>query len=533
MEIPLGLRNIFYQIKAQYEKALENQQELEYIASLEQFVADLNSKYQLSSQKSPKQPKKLGHQLDIFQILEQSQYTSDIDLDYHKKTQSSPTFSDNLSINSATDEIKTNLELTSSQKKAFLAIKTFIRDSNQKYFRLTGYAGTGKSYLIIELMNWLASKRLNFIAASPTNKASKNLAKLARENKFNVETTTIAKLLGQQPEINQESGQEDFISNQDVSLEHYDLVILDEFSMISQSNFKEIIEATSYSNTKLIFVGDAAQLPPVGEKQPIIASTDLIKDAATLTQVVRYEGEIGQIAEAIRNNSRYQHQVYPFATTTDKSIICLNRQQWLNQAAKYFQSENFRQNPDYCRILVWRNKTADSLNHWLRLQLWGKNPPAFVKGDRLIAKKPVFRLAPSLRGKKKNEWRIVMNNSEECEVTGEAKLAQAVDFEFWQVPVITDDGVALVLRILTPESEKKRQQKLKKFREAKDWFQLLNLDKSYDYCPFAYTLTTHKAQGSSIDYVFLDLQDIRLCRDLQKILYTALTRAKVRAYISN
>lgn len=42
---------------------------------------------------------------------------------------------------------------------------------------------------------------------------------------------------------------------------------------------------------------------------------------------------------------------------------------------------------------------------------------------------------------------------------------------------------------------------------------------------------THKAQGSSIDYVFLDTEDLPGCPDLQKILYTALTRAKIRVFI--
>ncbi len=109
-------------------------------------------------------------------------------------------------------------------------------------------------------MNWLVFQRLDFIAASPTNKASKNLCKLSIKNGLNINITTIAKLLKQQPEINQELGKEHFISNEDVSLKDYDVVILEEFSMISKNNFKEIIEATNYSNTKLIFVGDAAQL---------------------------------------------------------------------------------------------------------------------------------------------------------------------------------------------------------------------------------------------------------------------------------
>ncbi|MDJ0679822.1 MAG: helicase C-terminal domain-containing protein [Xenococcaceae cyanobacterium MO_167.B52] len=49
--------------------------------------------------------------------------------------------------------------------------------------------------------------------------------------------------------------------------------------------------------------------------------------------------------------------------------------------------------------------------------------------------------------------------------------------------------------------------------------------------PFAYAITTHKAQGSSIDYCFVDVADMRHCPDLQKILYTALTRATKTAFI--
>ena len=47
----------------------------------------------------------------------------------------------------------------------------------------------------------------------------------------------------------------------------------------------------------------------------------------------------------------------------------------------------------------------------------------------------------------------------------------------------------------------------------------------------AYAITTHKAQGSSIDYIFPDIADMRYCPDLQKMLYTALSRAKSQAFI--
>ena len=53
----------------------------------------------------------------------------------------------------------------------------------------------------------------------------------------------------------------------------------------------------------------------------------------------------------------------------------------------------------------------------------------------------------------------------------------------------------------------------------------------FDDVGYAYALTTHKAQGSTIDYVFLDVNDMRGCSDRQKLLYTAITRAKKQALI--
>ena len=46
-----------------------------------------------------------------------------------------------------------------------------------------------------------------------------------------------------------------------------------------------------------------------------------------------------------------------------------------------------------------------------------------------------------------------------------------------------------------------------------------------------YALTTHKAQGSTIDYVFLDLADMRGCSARAQLQYTALTRARTQVLI--
>jgi ATP-dependent exoDNAse (exonuclease V) alpha subunit len=43
------------------------------------------------------------------------------------------------------------------------------------------------------------------------------------------------------------------------------VVVVDEFSMVNEDNFAKICEAAVSEGVKVIFVGDAAQLPPVGE----------------------------------------------------------------------------------------------------------------------------------------------------------------------------------------------------------------------------------------------------------------------------
>ena len=426
---------------------------------------------------------------------------------------------------------KTDFSLTPDQQSALEEMKQFVQTPRQTYFRLTGYAGTGKSYLIVQLMKWLLNQKINFVGGSPTNKAVKNLKKLAAEAKISIEAHTVAQLLGQQPELNEDTGKEEFISQGTDNIGGYQVALIDEFSMISKSNFKDINQAVWHTPTKVIFVGDAAQLPPVGESEPIVATHEYINHEATLSSIVRYDGDIAKVAEEIRSDRAYNKSLYPFKTTPDKTITCLAREDWLERAIAFFKSIEYKENPDHVRFLVWRNKTAASLNDYVRSQLWGEDAPDYVPGDRLIAKIPVFRRIPGAKGK--NKWQIVMNNSEECEIVRDAKLetSKSTKWEYWLVPAKTDDGLKLNLRILTPDSEESRQERMLELRERKRWRQYYDTLKSFDNVPYSYAITTHKAQGSSINYIFPDIADMRPCPDLQKILYTALTRARIQAFI--
>lgn len=423
--------------------------------------------------------------------------------------------------------------LTGDQQLALNQLKSFTQ-SQYKFFRLTGYAGTGKSFLMCRYIKWLLSEGITFVAACPTNKAAKSLRNLADEAGLDLEVKTVAQLLGQQPELNEETGKEEFLVTGEADLTGYNIVIVDEFSMLNQDNFKEIVTAARSSLlAKVVFVGDAAQLPPVNEQEPIVATSELIEQDSTLTKVVRYDGEIARVAEAIRSNFKYSRVIYPFTTSSDQTIICVPQAEWLKRAIALFESEQYQLNPDHVRFLAWRNNTVKALNQFVRSQLWGKDALPYVPGDRLIALKPLFRPKPGGRGK--NKWSILINNSEECQVLQPSRLMelafQKEIYRYWQVEVQPENGKPQLLSILHEDCLTIYQEQIKRFVKAKRWDDYFTLSRMFDDVGYAYALTTHKAQGSTIDHVFLDINDMRGSSDRQKLLYTALTRAKKQALI--
>ncbi|MEL6929263.1 MAG: AAA family ATPase [Cyanobacteria bacterium J06600_6] len=428
---------------------------------------------------------------------------------------------------------KKNKKLTQPQQQALEKLKSFLR-SNQSFFRLSGYAGTGKSWLICHLIEWLDEHDFEFVIAAPTNKAAKSLMQVGDSVGINIDVKTVAQLLGQQPEMNEETGEEEFTSSGNAEFDDYDVMIIDEFSMIDRRNFEEIVQAISTTiDTKVIFVGDEAQLPPVKESQPMVAISEMIEDTAVLSEVVRYEGEIAIVAEQIRSEEQYSRRMYPFCSSEDLTIVCQPRLEWLETVTKYFQAPDCKSNPDYARLLVWRNKTAGNANRFVRSRLWGKDAPIFVPGDRLIARKPLFRIRPGQKGR--NKWGVLINNSEECSVISQPTIKQLsfdkIAYQYRSVPVKTDAGFEVNLSVLTEQGERLKNEKIKDYVEKKQWNKYFDLSRTFDDVTYAYSLTVHKAQGSSIDYVFLDTEDMQHCPDLQKMLYTALTRAKVRVYI--
>ena len=55
-----------------------------------------------------------------------------------------------------------------------------------------------------------------------------------------------------------------------------------------------------------------------------------------------------------------------------------------------FNSNAYKLDQDHIKIIAWKNATVKALNTIVRKSLFGENIGTFVKGDRLVANKPLF-----------------------------------------------------------------------------------------------------------------------------------------------
>lgn len=129
---------------------------------------------------------------------------------------------------------------------------------------ITGGPGTGKSYITKAIYDAAVRSGLSCIAAAPTGKASKKLeSSIFCDNEIpddDVRPKTIHKLLGATGPEN--ASEKKYIYGKDYQL-NYDLIIIDEASMIDIELADALLEAVS-DTTRIVFIGDNDQLPSVG-----------------------------------------------------------------------------------------------------------------------------------------------------------------------------------------------------------------------------------------------------------------------------
>ncbi|NEQ44841.1 MAG: AAA family ATPase [Leptolyngbya sp. SIOISBB] len=429
---------------------------------------------------------------------------------------------------SPTDTDDGAIALTVEQLAALDALQEFVI-STEKLYLLTGYAGTGKTTLLQVFVTGLREQGddRKIVLSAFSNKATKVLAKMADDWQLEVDAMTCCTLLGLRPVINEDTGNQEFQLDrkQGSQVDRYSLVIVDECSMVNEELWRLLVNAVSnlYGSTQILFVGDPAQLPPVNE--PESACFREILHKSELTEVVRYGGAIGVIAEDIRRNlerdrwPRFQTDVNGDRT---EGYFVLPRSVWEQLMLKAFTSDAYQMNPDQVRALAYTNRRVTQLNHKIRRAIYGGTALRFVPGERLIALNPCIE-----------EDTIILPTSAECEVI-EARRTRDGEWPIWLLSVETEEGDFRELRVLHESGASELKLKLDDLARNKNWMAFWDLRQYFHDVDYAYSLTIHKSQGSTFQDVFVDVPSMLANRNIierNQLCYVALTRAAKRLFV--
>ena len=278
-------------------------------------------------------------------------------------------------------KIKLPFKLNEQQVHAIRVLEDFISNS-KKYnnvITLSGYAGTGKSTLIGIFDKYLNHKYIYPVYSAPTHRANA----VTQMNNPEAEVSTLHSLFGLSPLIDLTDGTYDLrkLKNEQRNkpkLKDNSILIIDESSMISKSLYKFIEEYKNNHNVKIIYVGDDAQLSPVNDDSisPVFTGN---QTKIQLTKVER-TGDNAILAEStrLRNGEDFSYETrdnVEFTNSTDRANEVIDT---------IVNSEEFKTNPLYFRILSATNDMISDANNRVRRILFGENAKQIEVGDIMM-----------------------------------------------------------------------------------------------------------------------------------------------------
>lgn len=413
--------------------------------------------------------------------------------------------------------------LNPEQLAATDAVMDWLSTSSAPFFLLSGSAGTGKTYSLQALIPQIKGR---IIFTAPTNKAVRVLRKMLTSEDYKPECRTIYSLLGLRLEANGEV--KELAEPEDpVDLTQYRLVVVDEGSMVNRQVFGFIKRVAQDFNVKFLFMGDAAQLPPVKEDKSLIWTIP----GAELRTVMRYDNQILKLATSLRDKLSHPAPIFKPASDNDGQvgIWTVTGPQFQAQLADKARNGHF-QVPDKVKALAWRNVTVDSLNTFIRSHIFDAEALSspWLPTDRVTLTGPAADLEGEPMGHTDDEGSVVRVDVDFHPLYPEYKVHR--------ISMETDDGRFMTLQVLHPDDHLRFQQhKARLAAEAKierrRWRNFWDLVEAFHQVRHAYAGTVHRAQGSTYENVFVDWRDILLNRNRTEAiqcLYVAVTRASQR-----
>jgi tRNA A37 threonylcarbamoyladenosine biosynthesis protein TsaE len=477
-----------------------------------------------------------------------------------------------------------HINLTNDQRNALEKLHAFL-ESDDRVFILQGYAGSGKTTLLKGFVEYLQSLEKKYQLMAPTGRA----AKVIRE-KTNKEATTIHRGIYNFERLDSIEAENENLEEQSY---HYvfpinqisegeNILIIDEASMVSSKESKHelftfgtgyllndlfIYARISSSKNKLIFVGDPAQLPPVGDNKSLALDSNYFENdlglsvqTSELIEVVRQNDNlILKNAEKIRNLIFSKNRSELKFNYDSESFVQSNPNDFFEQFVTSFPTPKVGDGV----IIAYSNGQCYQNNIAIREKLF-PNQKELVAGDIILINNnnyhtygtelfngdlahvvevntdTITQSAPVMvdkNGKKEKttislrfKWIKIRlpHFSEDISCLIHYDLLNSVNRD-----LSIDEMKAVYINFLirfNEEQKKREEEGNKRYKIGSEEFKnALKSDPFFNALKikYGYSITCHKSQGSEWEKVFIDYSGrVSLKTEPLKWCYTATTRAR-------
>lgn len=279
---------------------------------------------------------------------------------------------------------KNDIVFTPSQNKAIDKILDFVdspfEENKLNVYALCGYAGTGKTTItnyIITNSKWSTSM---FKCCAPTHKACRVLSISLKGKKVE----TIQSMFGFRLDVDIENfdpenpkfspiGRIKLVDKKDNIVPK--CLIVDEASMLNYKLVDYILKTCSKHKIKVLFIGDASQLPPVNETKS--HAFDIVgKNISYLTEIVRQDAKspLTELLSILRNDVK--NKTFDFFSYITKNrevfddkgkgfMVCDNLQ-FSYMIDSCFNDESYLTDINKYRVIAYTNARVNYWNGYIR-----------------------------------------------------------------------------------------------------------------------------------------------------------------------
>ena len=451
---------------------------------------------------------------------------------------------------------------TACQTRLLRELAEFFTTDDGDIFVVNGYAGTGKTTAIAAVIAALGECRIPCTLLAPTGRAAKVLSSYAGRP-----ASTIHKHIYRQRSLGEDGfGSFSLAPNRVKDT----LFVVDEVSLIGIESasgagavfgtgnlLEDLVRfVRSGIGCRLVLIGDAAQLPPVGlDRSPALSETFMAGFGgvrfATLTTVVRQQQESSILLNATMLRERIAADpcgdgLVPLPELGLQAFGDVTRIAG-GELIETLSDAYGRYGEDEVVVLCRSNRRANRYNAGIRSQVQWKEEP-LVRGDKLMIVKNCYRFVEDV------ENMDYIANGDIAKLQKISRFEERYGLHFAEARLVFPDygdaEITAKVCLDTLESEAAslsyEQQNALYQGVSADYAHLPTKKKRYDavredpyfnalQLKYADAITCHKSQGGQWRCVFIDnpfWQDELTLDDL-KWLYTAVTRGVEQVCLVN